>query len=324
MKLPVKISFACEGDLKEVLSLYYNSSKEILNLKSITPMLKYDEKEYGKDYEFLSYQNLRKWFNRNKDSILIAKVNGRVVGFILFSVIKNIGYIEEIHVKKGYRRRGIGTSLLKKAEEYLMKNKKVSLFFVECWRKSAPFFVLKGYFPLYHEEELYMNKLDYVDMVKLPKHSIVKVTRKLFKSILNGSKLRHFDKYVETFKEFIEVTNKYKMKSFYLYFTYLIILIEYEKFHEAKNLCERLLSKKRRIDESLFLLCNFYNSIYLSNNQFSVKKLNDAKSFLRKLHSLMKEDFVWSVPVLRLVKEYISYNIYYVNKLIQLLGYKDL
>ena len=77
-----------------------------------------------------------------KPIFLIAKENKQVVGFIWAHLIEygffKYGTISEFYVKKEFRRKGIGSSLLKKAIEELEKlNPKIILVGTEKRNKEA-------------------------------------------------------------------------------------------------------------------------------------------------------------------------------------------
>lgn len=154
-------------DLKIILDIYYENSMELLGIDNIEKMIQYDRKIYGEEYKFLNIDNLTKWFKeRDGENILAAFIGDKVVGFIVFYPLnKDIGYIEEIHVKKEYRGKGIGSKLLSEAEHRL-RLKGVKYIYLEANVYSYKFFYANNYTPIHIEEKIYMNKLQYIDMIK--------------------------------------------------------------------------------------------------------------------------------------------------------------
>ena len=84
------------------------------------------------DFEELSVQEreklLKDRFNADKGLVVVAEVDGNIVGFISMTIIncfmvvssiKDIGYIEAGYVNPGYRRLGITRKLENMIEEFL-------------------------------------------------------------------------------------------------------------------------------------------------------------------------------------------------------------
>ncbi|MHA1797980.1 MAG: GNAT family N-acetyltransferase [Candidatus Helarchaeota archaeon] len=102
-----------------------------LNLKSPNgiKIVKYN-KEHARDLMLLWNSNLdmkvtlKELLELNEDGVFIAMLNGQFTGFavadIIYDVDKNekIGEILEIIVVKEFRRKGVGSSLLKRIEKY--------------------------------------------------------------------------------------------------------------------------------------------------------------------------------------------------------------
>lgn len=73
---------------------------------------------------FWSKKELREWVKSPDDTLLVAEDNGHIVGFTLSQLHKPTGKatLEDIVVKKGYRKKGIGSKLLKRCLKQLRKN----------------------------------------------------------------------------------------------------------------------------------------------------------------------------------------------------------
>lgn len=61
------------------------------------------------------------YIDRHCDSSFVATRNGDIIGFVLTSIKDNIGYVGWIAVKEKYRRKGIGTELIKRSVNSLKK-----------------------------------------------------------------------------------------------------------------------------------------------------------------------------------------------------------
>lgn len=112
-KKEIKIEIARDKDSKEITRLYrelYKGDEEqkFFNSRAIPSHLKAGSR------------------------VFIAKENDKMVGFvwaIFYEHIKNkgVGIIEELYVDDGYKRRGIGKALVRKALDYLEKHSIVAV-----------------------------------------------------------------------------------------------------------------------------------------------------------------------------------------------------
>jgi ribosomal protein S18 acetylase RimI-like enzyme len=65
-----------------------------------------------------SEDNLKSFISKNPQSILVAEEQGKVVGnIIIIPYGKKVSYLFRLAVKKEYRKQGIASSLIEKAEE---------------------------------------------------------------------------------------------------------------------------------------------------------------------------------------------------------------
>ncbi len=95
--------------------------------------------------KFVDY--LTKIINENQTQILIAKDDGKIVGFITFlesydtyldTKITKFGLIIELFVAEDYRKQGIGSELMGKAEEYFkIKGLPYVTLHVSCFNDEA-------------------------------------------------------------------------------------------------------------------------------------------------------------------------------------------
>ena len=83
------------------------------------------------DAQKLMKNYCRRIINGKKSFILLAEVNRKIAGYLLAkekaipAVYKNhiTGYVNDLYVKKQYRKKGIGKKLMKEAEKLLKKYK---------------------------------------------------------------------------------------------------------------------------------------------------------------------------------------------------------
>ena len=80
---------------------------------------------------------------------LVAEVNGKIVGFILFRVFDGFslgGYIRALAVDKEYRRKGVATALMDKAEQIVFKYRRNVFLLVSSFNQIAiKFYLSRGY-----------------------------------------------------------------------------------------------------------------------------------------------------------------------------------
>ena len=80
---------------------------------------------------------------------LVAEINGKVIGFLLFRVFDGFplgGYIRALAVDERYRRRGVATALMDKAEQIIFKYRSNVFLLVSSFNKVAiKFYKARGY-----------------------------------------------------------------------------------------------------------------------------------------------------------------------------------
>ena len=112
----MKIEIAEVSDLEEILKLQkiaYLSEAEIYNDYEIPPLMQ-TLQELEKDYELSNF--------------FVTRENGEIIGSINLRIKDDIGYITRLIVHPNYQRKGIGSRLLKYAEEFYPKVCKFELF----------------------------------------------------------------------------------------------------------------------------------------------------------------------------------------------------
>ncbi|HTA76625.1 MAG TPA: GNAT family N-acetyltransferase [bacterium] len=129
----LQISLATENDLVEILSLQraaYQSEAEIYRDWSIQPLTQ-------------SLEQLRKEFETKL--ILKATEDKKIVGSIRVHVQEGIGFIEKLITQPDEQQRGIGSALLKTAEEELKGITQFRLFTGQLSIKNLAFYEKRGY-----------------------------------------------------------------------------------------------------------------------------------------------------------------------------------
>lgn len=122
--------------------MVYSIRGRVIEVKVRRASLEDLDKVY--DIEVLSFKNpypkalLEFYLNLYSDLFLVAEVCGRVVGYII-GVIKwsILGHILSIAVHPNFRRRGIGSALLRE-EEYIMKCRGVRVVRLEVRTSNKP------------------------------------------------------------------------------------------------------------------------------------------------------------------------------------------
>jgi len=117
------------SDYDDLISLY---------LKSELPY-----KPEGRD----SYTNLKKQIKNDSCNIFLAVSDNDIVGSVLVTHDTRKGWINRLAVAPEYRRKGIASKLIKKAEQWL-DNKHIKIFacLIEGWNiNSMKLFEERGY-----------------------------------------------------------------------------------------------------------------------------------------------------------------------------------
>ena len=92
--------------------------------------------------------NLEKGYSYEEEtSELVAKDNGKILGFAKFSITGGVSYLSQIIVSKNNRRSGVGGLLLKEVER-ISKSKGCHSVYLETSNKHSEalkFYESKGY-----------------------------------------------------------------------------------------------------------------------------------------------------------------------------------
>ena len=147
-----------------VLDIYYDSYIEIYRVKSREDVQKIELEMYGASYPYLSEDNLINTWKAGILEIYIGVLDNIITAFA--SIIpwsKNKVYIDEFHVRKEFRGRGIGKLFLKKLENVLSR-KHINKIVLDAHINSVGFFKKMGY---RESEKTYGN---YVRLYKVLNH----------------------------------------------------------------------------------------------------------------------------------------------------------
>ncbi len=129
--------------LKEIINMYYYDYSKLLK----TTRKKLFEtclKEYGIDYEFISEKNFKEALKDPKNHLILYKNKEKTIGFCYYKERNNHIYLEEIHVKKEARGKGIGSKMLNLVEKFA-KRKGYKEIILDAHISAVNFYLKKGY-----------------------------------------------------------------------------------------------------------------------------------------------------------------------------------
>ena len=131
--MEIKIRRAKNKDLRELTILYIKFYNDIRGLQGWS-MLKPDEMED----EVLKYIE--------RDVVYVADKKGKLIGFIRIVFREGAHWLEELYVEPIYRRRGIGSKLVDKAEEYIFERSDgVYIMVLPQHTTAITFWIKRGY-----------------------------------------------------------------------------------------------------------------------------------------------------------------------------------
>jgi len=140
----------------------------------IKKQFEYHKAKYPKDIGNLYkkrgwFNEVIKYYKRNRASILVAKVNGKKAGFVLYKIdkwfypwyrddIRRNLCVLELFVDEKYRGKGVGTALMKRIEE-IAKKKNVKLIFLYVHvknKKAIKFYKKLGFGEIFYQMRKYL------------------------------------------------------------------------------------------------------------------------------------------------------------------------
>lgn len=119
----MKINKPDQKDIPALINLW----REQYQLHNDIDPVYYVPNSSNQDKVFEKY--IKKAIINDSPNILVARDNDKMIGFITFDIeennyidtnIKKFGEIIEIFVKKEYRKKGVGTKLIQKAEKFFI------------------------------------------------------------------------------------------------------------------------------------------------------------------------------------------------------------
>ncbi|GAA5347108.1 putative N-acetyltransferase YhbS [Planifilum fimeticola] len=101
----------------------------------------------SRDSEWETLQELSKQLARDRDLVLVAEVDGRIVGAIVGTMDRSTGFFYCLAVHPDYQGRGIGRRLVASLEERFRQKgvKRIWITIDEGTRKLLPFYLHLGY-----------------------------------------------------------------------------------------------------------------------------------------------------------------------------------
>jgi len=73
-----------------------------------------------KFYNKSAPEEVKKWgknYEKRYNLTLVAEINKKIIAYIAFEIEKNALYIGDVYVLPNYRKKGVGTALIKKTEK---------------------------------------------------------------------------------------------------------------------------------------------------------------------------------------------------------------
>lgn len=109
--------------------------------------LKYESKQYGKEgtdnfANFLTSPSLEKLYKAGKYIVFVATLEEKVIGMIS---VRNGNHISLLFVDEKYHRQGVAGQLIKKLQDYLLKNTDYQTFTVNASPYGIPFYEKTGF-----------------------------------------------------------------------------------------------------------------------------------------------------------------------------------
>lgn len=107
-----------------------------------------------------SKENLNSIINKNPQSIQVIEEKGKVIGNIfIISYGKKVSYLFRLAVKKEFREKGVGSALIKKAEEIIKQQGATEVgFYVDSKNINLQEYYIKRGFKISPKSYYYMWK----------------------------------------------------------------------------------------------------------------------------------------------------------------------
>lgn len=323
MSLKAIIRDAREEDAPELFRIYIESYMEKLRLERPEEMLEYDREKYGQTYAFSSLENFRNKLKHlsERERVLVAEVGGKPVGFVYVKLFKiprplpeediTLGYVEELHVDKHFRKKGLGSELLSASEKWL-REKGADLIRLEASEDALGFFLKKGYIPSHLERELYMGKLRYVVMIKLD-NSCFSLMGEGITKLVEGDHRKSMSAFEELAEKTKGLTEPLKLMMEYTGFLHSFAYHRLwdEKTWEIANIVRSLGQEAKKYDRfshffKAFAMLIKAESLYFFSGNFSTAKqvFSEAAVEIEEGLSEIRDDPVFKYPPFDVVKRF--------------------
>lgn len=118
----------------------------MITIKEVTEIEKEKVEEFTKDeWKKFNKENGYEW--KDERYTFVAYDNRKIVGFARFKINGDVAYLSELITAKATRRKGIGTLLLKKFEEFSISKDCHAAYFEtsEKHKDALEFYKKKGY-----------------------------------------------------------------------------------------------------------------------------------------------------------------------------------
>ncbi|MGL5258968.1 MAG: GNAT family N-acetyltransferase [Lachnospiraceae bacterium] len=149
----IKIRMSDKEDWEKALNLAWET------------FLIFEAKDYGKEgidnfRNFISDQSLKKLFLLGKYQMIVAYVEGKIVGMITW---RNRNHISLLFVDQKYHRMGIGTQLILELKKYLRKKQNLDYVTVNAAPYGIDFYHKIGFIDTGTEKN--MDGIRYTPMI---------------------------------------------------------------------------------------------------------------------------------------------------------------
>ena len=133
----IKIREARKKDWEEIMEIYREAISEIYDLPE-EEAIEVDKREW-KHVPFLERGKLGKL-----KVLLVAELSGRVIGFIYFFPRGDLVYINDLYVKREWRKKGAGKKLVEACFEWA-RRKGLRVVKGHSWKGALGFFEKMGF-----------------------------------------------------------------------------------------------------------------------------------------------------------------------------------
>ena len=138
LKKPIQIRLFQPKDAKRIIQLHYNAVHKIAS-KDYKPEILND---WSPPFSFERVKKFVENQSKGKEVTMVAEINRRIVGFGV--IVPKENEVRAIYVSPQVKRKGIGSTLLRKLEE-LAKEKGIKKLRLESSVTAEKFYQKNGY-----------------------------------------------------------------------------------------------------------------------------------------------------------------------------------